>query len=377
MAFRIATNVSSLNTQKWLQVATTGMSKSLERLSSGSKINKSADDAAGVSIALKLSIKAVSLDKAIDNGNQAVSMLQAAEGGVEQIANIVTRLKEIATQAASSNTDTAGLAKLNAERSKLEGEIDQIANTTKYGGTSLLNGGAVTLGTFGTSLSAGNGIDSVSVNGTLPGISVGANTFTLSTAAATGGFDVTLAGPGGNSQTLRVTTPSAGSTASLNFTAMGLSVQVNSSLTTINAANTFTATKAATTSLTYQLGDSSNANDQIAVTISSFLKADLGITGDFASQSNATTYLNNLDTVTDTLNTSRGTIGAAQNQIGFHVANVSTMSENMKAAASTIKDTDYAKEMADFTKFQVITQSGIAMLAQANQVPQMILSLLK
>ena len=152
MAFRIATNVSSINTQRWLGINQTGQSKALERLSSGYKINNASDDAAGIAIATKLNVKAVSLDKSIDNGNQGIAMLQTAEGGMDQISNMLTRLKEIATQSASDNTTDR--TALDQERSNLETEINNIAQSTKYGATALLSGGTTTI-TVGTGAGAG------------------------------------------------------------------------------------------------------------------------------------------------------------------------------------------------------------------------------
>jgi len=138
MAFTVATNISSLNTQRYLNINQTEQQKALARLSSGYKINSASDDSAGMAIATKLQVKSAALDKSIDNGNQGTAMLQAAEGGIDQISQMLTRLKEIATQSASSNT-TDRVA-LDNERGNLETEINNIAQNTKYGTTTLLGG---------------------------------------------------------------------------------------------------------------------------------------------------------------------------------------------------------------------------------------------
>ena len=371
MAFRIATNVASLNTQRWLSVANAGMSKALERLSSGYKINKAADDAAGIGIATKLNVKAASVAKAIDNGNQAIAMLQTAESGIDQIKNILTRLKELATQAASDNVTSTDRAALDQERIKLEAEINKIAENTKYGATQLLKG--ANSGTYGASLTVGNGISGIDVS------SAAAGTYTLT---VSGGATVTLTlqGPNSTTQTVTVTRPSNFDTAIANFSNLGIKVTVNASASVnITSGNTIVVT-AGSSSFDFQLGDINNESDQIRVDVSNF-RADssqvLNLSGDITSKANAQTYLGTIDTAVTNLNTERGKIGAAQNQIAYHLANLEAMYENTKAAESTIKDADFAAEMANFTKFQIVTQSGIAMLAQANQLPQLVLSLLK
>jgi flagellin len=158
----VATNVASLNTQKWLNVSTTKQSSSLEELSSGSKINKASDDAAGLAISTKLNVKAVSLYKAIDNGNQAVAMLQTAEGGFSTVSDILTRLKELATEAASDNNAT-DRGSLQLERAKLEAQITNIAQGTKYGQTTLLSGTTV-ISQSGATLAAGSSANFTGVN---------------------------------------------------------------------------------------------------------------------------------------------------------------------------------------------------------------------
>jgi len=349
------------------------MSKSLERLSSGFKINKAADDAAGIAIALKLNVKAAGVSKAIDSGNQAVAMLQTAEGGIEQIANILTRLKELATQAASDNNAT-DRTPLDAEKQKLEGEINKIVNTTNYGATSLLKGGnTAALGT-GFTIDAGiSGID-------FSGASASAAAYTITVDISANEMSVAF---GGTTQTLTIAVPAGLNTSTYSFDS-GMKVTINANLTADIAANNAVTVSAGSSSFNFQLGTDNTANDRISVSMANFTVATAG--GPLAGLGGASTlstiggaqsYMTAVDTAIGLLNTERGTVGAAQNQIGYHVANLNSMYENTKSAESTIKDADFAKEMADFTKFQIMNQSGVAMLAQANQLPQMILSLLK
>ena len=162
MALRIVNNLAAMNTQRWLGVADTGMKKSLERLSSGYRINRAADDAAGLAISQGFRADIASFKVASRNASEAAAMLQVAEGGMDQIGNMLTRLKELATQAASSNVGTTERAKINSEGNALVSEIDRIANSTKYGSTSLLDG------TFGASKAAGTwtgGVDDKRIYG--------------------------------------------------------------------------------------------------------------------------------------------------------------------------------------------------------------------
>jgi len=375
MAFRVNTNVSSLNTQRWLGISGSAQAKSLERLSSGYKINKASDDAAGMAISSKLNVKSVSMTKAIDNGNQATSMLQTAEGGIDQISNILTRLKEIATQSASDNTTDR--TALDNERSYLETEIGNIRSNTQYGTTGLLQGGStVAASGFGSSLTTGNGISNIDVS------SAAGGSYTMSTTAISGGgATITLAGAAG-SQSVYVSGVTGFNEVTANFSTLGVKVTINASETgAIAGANGGFSVTTGSSSFTYQMGDTNQTMNQVAVSIADFAvtAAVLNITAgsNISSKTAAQAYMTLVDTAMNNLTAQRGNLGASMNQISYHVANLNTMSENIKSSVSTIKDADFAAEMADFTKNQILQQSGVAMLAQANSIPQQVLSLLK
>ena len=140
MALRIANNIAAMNTQRWLAVADGGMKKSLERLSSGYRINRAADDAAGLAISESFRANVASYKVASRNMSEATSMLQVAEGGMDQIGNMLTRMKELATQSASDNVTDAERTKINSESLKVIAEMERIADSTKYGSSKLLNG---------------------------------------------------------------------------------------------------------------------------------------------------------------------------------------------------------------------------------------------
>lgn len=374
MSLTLNTNVSSLSTQQYLNVNAANSATSLQQLSSGSRLNSAADDPAGYSIAYKLGVKSASITTAINNGNQALAMLQTAQGGITQIGNILTQLKQIATEAASSNTDPATLPGLQQQVTNLETEINNIATATQYGGVQLLQGGNVYTQTLAVTQA---GIDSINVSGATAG------TYSLTAASSASGVTLTLtnlAGTTSQSQFIAAATlatdVASGIDSTVNFSSFGVSLQANGALTTL--ATTNVTVTAGASSFTYQVGAENQSYDQITASLSnfSFGGAVLNLTGS-VTLGNAATFMNQLDTATTNLNTQAGNIGAVQNEITYQVANLQSMNTNTQAAASTIKDTDYAKAMSDFAKNQVATQAGVAMLSQANQLPQQILSLIK
>lgn len=377
MAFRVNTNVSSLNTQRWLGISGTDQAKALERLSSGYKINKASDDAAGIAIATKLSVKSVAMSKSIDNGNQALSMLQTAEGGIDQISNILTRLKEIATQSASDNT-TDRLA-LDVERSNLELEINKISLNTRYGATGLLQGSKdVVAGSMGACLTAGFGVVNIDVGSA---VTTSGSAFTITMTAAAGGYaTVTLTGAS-STQVVAIGAPTGLGQATANFSTFGVKVTFSAASSAgFTVAGGFSVSTA-TSSFQYQVGDTNLAENQVSAAIKSFSTTGnvlgLGTTGSIGSSANALTYMDLVDKAITNLTTERGYLGATMNMISYHVSNLESMNENIKASISTVKDADFAAEMATFTKNQILQQSGVAMLAQANQIPQQVLSLLR
>jgi flagellin len=273
MGLRIQNNIAALNAHRNLTISDSALSKSLERLSSGYRINRAADDAAGLAISQGMRADIASYNVASRNVSEANAMVQVAEGAYDQIGNMLVRLKELATQAASANA-AGNLDKIDAEADALLAEIDRISDATEYAGASLLDG-------------------------------------TLATQ-------------------------------------------------------------------TFQVGSTANTFSQIDVSFAEVSTAatSLNIIGiDLSAAGTAQTALTSIDTAIDTLNGSRGDLGAIQNRLTYASANLSTTVENVQAAESVIRDVDMAAEMISFTKNQILLQAGTAMLAQANMAPQVVLSL--
>jgi len=376
MALTLNTNVASLQTQQYLNTNTINTQNALQQLSSGNRLNGPADDPADYAIAYKLGVKSASITTSVNNGNQALSMLQVAQGGITQIGGILTQLKQIATEAASSNTDSSDLGALQTQVAQLETEINNIAAGTQYGGVAVLAGGNTVAGFGATETTAG--INTVSF-ATAP-----AGNWTLTTVASAttgGGVTMTMSDAALTlSQTIYVAQPPANTTQQVNFSQLGISMEVNSALTGVaGAATNFTVT-AGTSSFQYQVGAENSSYAQINVSINNFgfgQAAGLNLSGAVSTQGAAETFMTQIDAATTWLNGQAGSIGASQDEIQYQVANLQSMNTNTQSAESTIKDTDYAASMSNFSQSQVASQASVAMLAQANAIPQEILTLIK
>jgi flagellin len=382
MSLTIQNNIAAMNAHRQLQISDAGLSKSLERLSSGFRINRAADDAAGLSISMQMNADIASYKMASRNAAEATSLLQVAEGATDQISNMLTRLKELATQASSANA-SGNLDKINAEGNQLIDEINRIAKVTEYSGTKLLDGTfGVTASATGSSLTASNGLDSVK------GLQSGVD-YTVAVTAGGSGLDITVSATIGGqqiSQTLNnVATAASGQTSDINFSALGLTLTVNDTFDATTSDGDIQANTA--TASDFQIGAQNTVDNRIGILLGNVVASSSGGTGDttglnlskdqLLSASNAQTFLTSVDTAISTLAARRGDIGAAQNRLGYATANLSTTIENVQSAESTIRDTDMASEMTTFTKNQILLQAGTAMLAQANMAPQTLLSLFK
>ncbi|NWF38578.1 flagellar protein [Mariprofundus sp. NF] len=388
MALSVQTNNAAVTALKHLNTNSMNMNKSLERLSSGFRINSAADDAAGFAISSKLDSQNVRLKAAALNATQAQAMVKTADAGVNEIQNMVVRLQSLATQAMSANNG-GELASLDAERGKLESAINKIAANTEYNGTKLLNGSAGTAITGVSTVddTTTNGISSIAVNG------AASNTaFTITYLDQTGVTNTFQAGDA--IQIFDGTTTSAVTIATLpadqatqTVSVGGFDITINSSIVgkttgagTGSVASTGTLVTDTGASSVFQVGAATGVDNQVSVAFSnSYTTAGLGISGTNAltSVGGATAYAGELANALSSLVTKRADLGATQNQLSFVAANLATSIEQATASVSSIRDADMAAEMANFTKNQILTQAGTSMLAQANQAAQNVLSLFR
>ncbi len=377
MGLRIQNNIAALNAHRQLTISDAGLSKSLERLSSGYRINKAADDAAGLSISQGLRADIASYRVASRNTTEAGSLLQVAEGALDQVGNMLTRLKELATQAASANA-ASDLDKIDAEAQKLIAEIDRIAESTEYSGTKLIDGSfGVAVGSQAGHLSATEGYSGIT------GLKA-SEVYTISDTTIASSMATITITTGDVSQTVITSVATGDNTKTIEFSALGLQLTVNSDFSAANdLEGKFTA--ASTGSATFQVGAENAGTSQIALSLGNGTKEYLGKTAggtgnaisgvDLSTAAGALAALDTVDYAISDLSKIRGDIGAAQNRLGYAAANLATTIENVSAAESVIRDVDMAAEMTTFTKNQILLQAGTAMLAQANMAPQQVLAL--
>ncbi len=389
MSFRIQNNISAMNSLRNLNRAESDMGKSLQRLSSGYRINSAADDAAGMASSMRFRGEISSLKQASRNASEATSLLQVAEGAIGEINLILNRMKELATQAASGNAGN-DLAKIQAENTQLIAEIDRISGFTEYNGASLLNGsyGSVSLSTSTNGFTNANGVEKIDVTNArqnsiyyVSAVSATAKTMTISEYDSTAGATTT-------SQTVDLTDAMANTDVNtdveLNFGSLGLKVTVNADfdVTDYTAGDQTSGsrfdTQAALGQAAFQIGHKNDANSKLQFNLSDVSASGLSVdTASLASQSSAQSALTSITNAIDTLSSRRGDIGALMNRLSYAQSNLASTIENKTASDSVIRDVDMAGEMSTFTKNQILVQAGTAMLAQANQTPQNVLSLIR
>lgn len=273
MSFSMVSNATSLGAQRNLMGTQKALGKSITRLSSGMRINSAADDAAGLAISSRMTADIRSVGQAERNANDGISMIQIAEGAMNEQQNIMGRLRELAVQSANGALSNNERAFIDAEKTQLVDEVQRISQVTEFNGFNMLGGDA---GTFAM-----------------------------------------------------------------------------------------------------QVGKDATANDTIDVAFTATDSTTLGINAmDFTSAAGASAALATIDTAIDALSTTRAGLGASQNRLEVTVQNLRTEEENLTSANSRIRDVDVARETAALTRNQIMSQAGTAMLAQANQLPSMALSLL-
>ncbi|GLS15428.1 MULTISPECIES: flagellin N-terminal helical domain-containing protein [Hydrogenophaga] len=271
----INTNVMSLNAQRNLASTTSSLATSMQRLSSGLRVNSAKDDSAGLAIAERMNAQVKGMNVAIRNANDGISLAQTAEGALGKVGDSLQRMRELAVQAANASNSGTDRANLDAEYQELAKEVTRVLTGTKFNGTNLLN-------------------------------------------------------------------TSAG--------------------------------------LQFQVGANNVSQDQISINTTN-LTAGSGITavvgGDLTSATNALAAMDNLDAAIDEITTARATFGATQNRFESVISNLQVASENQAASRGRIMDADFAVETANLSRTQILQQAGTAMVAQANQLPQGVLSLLR
>ncbi len=420
---RIQHNIAALNSYRQLGSNNGSVSKNLEKLSSGYRINRAGDDAAGLAISEKMRAQITGLETASKNANDGISLVQTAEGALTEVHSMLNRMVELATQSANGTyQDNVDRENLKKEVDSLKSEIDRISEGTNFNGINLLDGSlGKTTGAPATMVGTGSTLGatalvnkasgaSLSVDDTTTGgvnesqtvgITANAGKITVTVTNNADGSskttvidlaEVTTRTNGANAgQALGTGTLAQGETASIDLSSVGLgriditgagagatAGSLATGLTSIMGAGTAPAGTTVGSGLALQIGDSGQDFNALTVSVGSMSSKALGLdTVDVSTQSGAKAAIKTIKDAINTVSSTRGDLGALQNRLEHTINNLGVTTENMSAAESRIRDVDMAKEMMNYTKNNILVQSSQAMLAQANQLPQGVLQLLK
>jgi flagellin len=389
---RINHNISALNAWRNIGMVNTTMSKTLERLSSGLRINRAGDDAAGLAISEKMRGQIKGLEMAIKNSQDAISLIQTAEGALTEVHSILQRMRELAVQAASDTNTNVDRNQIQAELDQLKEEIDRIARTTEFNTQKLLDGSLESFrGDVDAKVVTGGNVD-IDVSLASTAASVAEGTYVVEVGQfnsdTTLEVKVTLFDNTGAAETV-VTAYDNGvitiggisvtwdtNTFDVNFADFGGALPsgeiVDSGVIRVEALNT------AANQLVFQIG--SNEGHNMLAGIDDMSAGALGLTStsvDVTDQNVAERTIMVIDGAIHKVSSQRAALGAVQNRLEHTISNLGVAQENLTAAESRIRDADMAKEMMQFTKQQILLQSANAMLAQANALPQNVLQLLR
>ena len=380
MAQTINTNVASLNAQRNLNRSQGLLNQSLERLSTGLRINSAKDDAAGLAISERFTTQIRGLNQAVRNASDGISLAQTTESALGELTNNLQRIRELAVQSVNATNSASDRAALDAEVQERINEVDRIAKQTNFNGVKVLDGSFGTA-TFQVGANVG---ETISVSLTTDVTAGALGTVNTNTAAAyvnaTGTADLALEfGTGADADAYGTATVTGGSTVaeaadainSANVTGIAAFVNDSGQLQVVNSnsGNVVIAESGGAGSDTTGLAGTT-ADETVGVTTT---LASVGV--DTVGKANFA--IARIDSALTAVNGLRGNLGAIQNRFESTIVNLQTVSENLAASRGRIQDADFAAETAALTKAQILQQAGVAVLSQANAQPQLALSLLQ
>lgn len=360
-------NMTAINANRYLGMNNTKLSKSLEKLSSGYAINRAGDNAAGLAVSEKMRSQINGMTQGVKNAQDGISMIQTYEGALTETDSILQRMKTLATQAANGTYDEGvDRAAIQLEFDQLKDEINQIADTD-FNGVVLLNGSTMA---DGTAISDGKVTYSANTATTNANIDTTSGQGTVSVSNAFGQGSVDLTKP-----------------QSVNYKDASGNVKNNSLILQVGARSK----DAVEFNFDYSYLGTTDANtgygtldaDVSAISSGTFGALDCTVKGlglddvDLTTQANANIAIDQIDAAINKVSMVRATFGSVQNRLEHKIDNMNVTVENLTSAESRIRDTDMATEMMNFTKQNILTQASQSMLAQANQLPQSVLSLLQ
>jgi len=404
---RINHNIMAMNTHRQYAINNDNLAKATEKMSSGYRINSAADDAAGLAISEKMRAQIRGLNMASQNSEDAISLVQTAEGALEETGSILQRMRELAVQSASdTNEETVDRAALDAEYQQLMEELDDIATKTAFNKRTLLDGsvGTTVTSTYGggstatgadqTAITAGLTFTVDSDDTTLEAGTYDTFAYVSAAAETSGGAGdataaaITFEDEGGNTYTVAAGPDggAAGATfAAGTYNILNGSSEVVGTITltadaagAVDNANAFNAFSVdlEVNDMTFQTG--ANENDTLSIQIGNMSSEGLSVkSSSVSSRENASSAISTVDGALNVVSTQRSKLGALQNRLEHKINNLDTSAENLQAAESRIRDIDMAQEMTQYTQTSILVQAATSMLAQANSAPQSVLSLLQ
>ena len=389
---RINTNVNAMIATNQMTKNTALSGASMEKLSTGLRITKAGDDATGLAISEKMRSQIRGMEQAERNVQDGISMVQTAEGAMEEIGNITQRMRELTVQAANETNSVDDRGKITEELKQLKSEITRISESTTFNGEKILSGNkTVTQASIGATV--------VSLNMETADLSGVRNfKFTL-TSTATDKASLKLELLDENGQTLKDQTVTdlaqSNNTTLVNFTNLGISFKMSNIKSDFgNTLNNTTATASkdvkldvSNKNIAIQAGANNEASNKLDIELGAMSAADLKITNEAidnignqnkaAGTQAAKDFINTLDEALNTVNKSRATLGAQQNRLEYTSSNLTSSTENLSAAESRIRDVDVAKEMVKLSKLNILNQASQAMVSQAKQQPESVSQLLR
>ena len=395
---RIQHNIMAMNAYRNYSNNASALSKNLEKLSSGYKINRAGDDAAGLAISEKMRSQITGLDKAQDNAKDGISLVQTAEGALTEVHDMLNRMYSLAEQSANGTYDGTDRTQLQKEVKALKNEIDRIADSSNFNGTELLNGDLATGTKFTVNAAGSTNANKSAINLTITADgtqTMGTVTFAVATKASKVGAAIAsngnvtinvMKGKGYTAADIQELLSKASAATAAKADVVDAIKGASVSGTGIAVKGTGASLGATATqkealpgkALKLQIGDTGDSFNQLSVSIKDCHVQALGLDKmSIADQDGAKAALEQIKSAINYVSDVRGTLGATQNRLEHTINNLSVMQENIQDAESTIRDTDVADEMMAYTKNNILVQSAQAMLAQANQVPQGVLQLLQ
>ena len=398
---RINHNIASMNTNRSLGVNRGNTQKSLEKLSSGLRINKAGDDAAGLAISEKMRGQIRGLDQASRNSQDSISMIQTAEGALNETHSILQRMRELSVQSANDTNTDADRKELQAEVKQLISELDRIGNTTEFNTKKLLDGSAVGVrekvdGSLTLNNNSSVVITSITAaQAAAKDASMYNGSITIVRVSGSAGKAI------GDASDFKVITKSGGQVAAdesagyLSITAgtiqfsatanvLSADVAISADLSKMKVGESITLVFGETKSATSDLNNSimaqigANSGQTMFISMDDMRAKAIGVdTLDISTKWGGANAIETVNNAITQVSHQRSSLGAIQNRLEHTINNLDTASENLQASESRIRDVDMAKEMTEFTKNNILTQAAQAMLAQANQQPQSVLQLLQ